>query len=265
MSSNRKVTFQEPDREQFRQRAAGSLTENTANGMLVQSTGVEHGEMDEVTAPCRSVRSRSPYPHISPLEDDSEYLNGLFQTLRNPTATLKNLGCHRTEADSDDTSDENDESLQRYKQSLGLGGGNDLSDPNDPRVCIIQSLTMESPGRAPVVIDLSAPGSTENLKKNPFKIKEGFKVQHEILSGLHYVQVIKRKGIRIPGGKTDEMIGSYAPNTDKQPIYTKKFQEETAPSGWAVRDKYSVSSSFVDDDKKTHLQFDWAFEIDKDW
>jgi Rho GDP-dissociation inhibitor len=41
--------------------------------------------------------------------------------------------------------------------------------------------------------------------------------------------------------------------------------EETAPSGWAVRDKYTVSSSFVDDDKKTHLQFDWAFEIDKDW
>jgi Rho GDP-dissociation inhibitor len=169
--------------------------------------------------------------------------------------------------------DENDESLQRYKASLGLSGGNDLSDPNDPRVCIIKSLTMESPGRDPVVIDLSAPGSLDNLKKTPFKIREGatftmsaqFKVQHEILSGLHYVQVIKRKGIRIPGGKSDEMIGSYAPNTDKQPLYTKKFQEETAPSGMLVRGEYQVSSSFVDDDKKTHLQFDWAFEISKDW
>ncbi|KAK3901099.1 immunoglobulin E-set [Staphylotrichum tortipilum] len=169
--------------------------------------------------------------------------------------------------------DEGDESLQRYKESLGLSAGKDLSDPNDPRVCIIQSLTMDSPGRAAVVIDLSAPGSADNLKKNPFKIKEGatftmsaqFKVQHEILSGLHYVQVIKRKGIRIPGGKSDEMIGSYAPNTEKQPVYTKKFQEETAPSGWAVRGQYAVSSSFVDDDKKTHLQFEWAFEIDKDW
>ncbi|KAL1836910.1 hypothetical protein VTJ49DRAFT_4513 [Mycothermus thermophilus] len=169
--------------------------------------------------------------------------------------------------------DEGDESLQRYKESLGLGGGKDLSDPNDPRVCIIQSLTMESPGRDPVVIDLTTPGSLENMKKTPFKIKEGvtftmsakFKVQHEILSGLHYVQVIKRKGIRIPGGKSDEMIGSYAPNTDKQPVYTKKFAEETAPSGWAVRGLYTVQSSFVDDDKKTHLTFDWAFEIDKDW
>ncbi|KAK4188316.1 immunoglobulin E-set [Podospora australis] len=169
--------------------------------------------------------------------------------------------------------DENDESLQRYKASLGLSGGKDISDPSDPRVCIIKSLTMESPGRDPVVIDLSTPGSVETMKKTPFKIKEGaaftmsaqFKVQHEILSGLHYVQAIKRKGLPIPGGKSDEMIGSYAPNTEQNPLYTKKFQEETTPTGWAARGKYDVRSSFVDDDKKTHLQFDWAFEIDKDW
>ena len=112
--------------------------------------------------------------------------------------------------------DAGDESLQRYKESLGLGGGNDLSDPNDPRVCIIQSLSMESPGRPPVVIDLSTAGSEATLKDKPFKIKEGsrftmiatFKVQHEILSGLHYVQAVKRKGIPVPGGKTSEMIVS---------------------------------------------------------
>ena len=42
-------------------------------------------------------------------------------------------------------------------------------------------------------------------------------------------------------------------------------QEEVAPSGMLARGEYSVSSSFVDDDKKTHLQFDWTFEIAKDW
>jgi Rho GDP-dissociation inhibitor len=71
---------------------------------------------------------------------------------------------------------------------------------------------MESPGREPVKIDLSKPGSETSLKDNPFKIKEGakftmvatFKVQHEILSGLHYVQVVKRKGIRV--SKDSEMI-----------------------------------------------------------
>ena len=105
--------------------------------------------------------------------------------------------------------------MQRYKQSLGLGGaGKDLSDPNDPRHCIILSLTMESEGRPPVTIDLSAKGSEITLKDKPFKIKEGckfsmtakFKVQHEILSGLHYVQVVKRKGIRV--SKDQEMIVS---------------------------------------------------------
>ncbi|RYP73862.1 hypothetical protein DL769_004128 [Monosporascus sp. CRB-8-3] len=169
------------------------------------------------------------------------------------------------------TLDENDESLQRYKQSLGLGGGKDLSDPNDPRVCIIQSLTMESPGRDPVTIDLSKPGSEQTLKDKPFKIKEGskftmvatFKVQHEILSGLQYVQVVKRKGLKV--GKDSEMLGSYAPNTDKQPLYTKRFQEEDAPSGMLARGHYNAISSFVDDDKKTHLQFEWSFDISKDW
>ncbi|RYP90676.1 hypothetical protein DL770_003214 [Monosporascus sp. CRB-9-2] len=169
------------------------------------------------------------------------------------------------------TLDENDESLQRYKQSLGLGGGKDLSDPNDPRVCIIQSLTMESPGRDPVTIDLSKPGSEQTLKDKPFKIKEGskftmvatFKVQHEILSGLQYVQVVKRKGLKV--GKDSEMLGSYAPNTDKQPLYTKRFQEEDAPSGMLARGHYNAVSSFVDDDKKTHLQFEWSFDISKDW
>ncbi|KFH45163.1 Rho GDP-dissociation inhibitor-like protein [Hapsidospora chrysogenum ATCC 11550] len=167
--------------------------------------------------------------------------------------------------------DANDESLQRYKESLGLGGGTPISDPNDPRVCIILSLTMESPGRDPVTIDLSEPGSEKTLKDKPFKIKEDakftmsakFKVQHEILSGLHYVQVVKRKGIRV--SKDSEMIGSYAPNTDKQPTYIKRFQEEEAPSGMLARGHYNAISSFVDDDKKTHLQFEWSFDIAKDW
>jgi Rho GDP-dissociation inhibitor len=110
--------------------------------------------------------------------------------------------------------DAGDESLQRYKESLGLGSGRDMSDPKDPRVCIIESLTMEAEGRGPVTIDLSTPGSESTLKDKPFKIKEGakftmsatFRVQHEILSGLHYVQVVKRKGIRV--SKDSEMIVS---------------------------------------------------------
>lgn len=71
---------------------------------------------------------------------------------------------------------------------------------------------MNSVGRDPIVLDLTAPNALASLKDQPFKIKEGvkfnltatFKVQHNILSGLHYVQIIKRKGIRVD--KISEMI-----------------------------------------------------------
>lgn len=38
--------------------------------------------------------------------------------------------------------------------------------------------------------------------------------------------------------------------------------EEEAPN---MNKKFSVHSKFIDDDGKTHLEFDWAFQIDKDW
>jgi Rho GDP-dissociation inhibitor len=73
---------------------------------------------------------------------------------------------------------------------------------------------MDSDGRPPVTIDLSQKGAESTLKDKPFKIKEGskftmiakFKVQHEVLSGLQYVQIVKRKGIRV--SKDQEMIVS---------------------------------------------------------
>lgn len=73
---------------------------------------------------------------------------------------------------------------------------------------------MESAGRDPVTIDLSTKGSEATLKDKPFKVKEGskfcmvvkFKVQHDVLSGLQYVQIVKRKGIRV--SKDQEMIVS---------------------------------------------------------
>jgi len=167
--------------------------------------------------------------------------------------------------------DQNDEALNRWKASLGLGKGESLSDPNDPRKCIIQSLALEVEGRPDITIDLSAPGALETLKNKPFKIKEGckyqmkavFKVQHEVLSGLKYLQVLKRRGIRV--GKDEEMIGSFPPNTTDKPTHTKKFAPEEAPSGMMARGHYDAVSRFVDDDGQTHLQFEWSFDITKDW
>ena len=32
-----------------------------------------------------------------------------------------------------------------------------------------------------------------------------------------------------------------------------------------ARGQYSVKSAFVDDDKVTHMEFEWKFEIGKSW
>lgn len=39
--------------------------------------------------------------------------------------------------------DQNDESLRKWKESLGLGTGESISDPSDPRKVIIMSLGLE--------------------------------------------------------------------------------------------------------------------------
>jgi len=166
--------------------------------------------------------------------------------------------------------DQNDESLRKWKESLGLGTGNTISDPNDPRKVIIFSLGLEIEGRPDVVIDLNTKNALAELKEKPFTIKEGatfrmkarFKVQHQILSGLKYVQVVKRMGV---SNKMQEMIGSYSPNTTDKPEYEKKFESETAPSGMLARGHYNAVSKFIDDDNITHLKFEWAFDIKKDW
>jgi len=168
--------------------------------------------------------------------------------------------------------DQGDESLNRWKASLGLSSSPPIAvDPNDTRKCVIKALALEVEGRPDIIVDLTAPGSVGKLKEKPFTIKEGarfrmkanFVVQHEVLSGLKYIQVVKRKGVRV--SKDQEMIGSFAPNTQETPQYEKKFESEEAPSGMIARGHYNAVSKFVDDDDQTHLQFEWAFDIAKDW
>lgn len=92
---------------------------------------------------------------------------------------------------------------------------------------MILSLGLEVEGRPDIIIDVSTPGTLEKLKEKPFTIKEGavfrmkvkFRVQNQILSGMKYLQVVKRIGV---SQKNQEMIGSYGPNTTDKPDYEKK-------------------------------------------
>ncbi|KAI8376509.1 immunoglobulin E-set [Radiomyces spectabilis] len=162
--------------------------------------------------------------------------------------------------------DAQDESLNKWKQSLGLGQATGPQD--DPRRVVVQYIALEVEGRPDVIVDLSTTAAIEEAKNTPFTIKEGieyrmkvkFRVQHDVVSGLKYLQAVKRKGITVD--KTEEMIGSYGPSTD---AYEKKFQLEEAPSGLLARGHYEAKSKFVDDDGYTHMAWTWSFDIKKDW
>lgn len=47
--------------------------------------------------------------------------------------------------------------------------------------------------------------------------------------------------------------------------YRRAVAEEEAPSGMLARGHYTAVSTFVDDDQNKHLEFEWAFDIAKDW
>ncbi|KAK6539763.1 hypothetical protein TWF694_009958 [Orbilia ellipsospora] len=166
--------------------------------------------------------------------------------------------------------DAEDESLAKWKASLGLTADTVAAavDPNDKRTVIIEELALEVEGRDDITVNLTEPGALEALKGTPFIVKEGsvyemrikFRVQGKIISGLKYVHIIKRKGIKVD--KTEEMLGSYGPKAEP---YMKRLGKEEAPSGMIARGSYVAMSRFTDDDKTIHLEFEWAIDIKKDW
>ncbi|TRM68243.1 immunoglobulin E-set [Schizophyllum amplum] len=189
--------------------------------------------------------------------------------------------------------DAEDESLARWKASLGIVPGVTGGDTSGPRVTVL-TLELMSPtlpaGKA-ISFDLSNPARIADLKKTPITIKEGveynvriqFKVNHSIISGVRYMQVVKRAGVRVD--KMEQMLGSYGPHPEGKP-YTKDFDPEESPSGMLARSgTYSVRSRVVDDDGEVYagtsqitvrllsllttcsrvVDWDWQFKLAKEW
>ncbi|CAI5758566.1 unnamed protein product [Candida verbasci] len=170
--------------------------------------------------------------------------------------------------------DAEDESLAKWKASLGLSTNSNLLPikPNDFRKVVITEMALEFPDQNlnPIVINFEdANGNTIKDNEVKFQIKEKsiyqliikFRVQSEIITGLKYLHSVKRGGIRVE--KLEEPLGSYAPNTIDKPFYEKKFGEVEAPSGMIARGTYSAVSKFVDDDDNVHLTVPWSFSIVK--
>lgn len=75
------------------------------------------------------------------------------------------------------------------------------------------------------------------------------------------MDVLKKHG-DVLVDKLTHMVGSYPPKLELQ-SYTTPAEE--APSGLVSRGSYTVHSLFTDDDKNTHLKWEWSFEIKKNW
>ncbi|XP_063286766.1 rho GDP-dissociation inhibitor 3 isoform X1 [Pelobates fuscus] len=161
--------------------------------------------------------------------------------------------------------DKDDESLIKYKQAL-LGNLPAVVDPHVSNVQVMR-LTLvcnEAPG--PITMDLT--GDVVALKNTSFVLKEGvsysvkitFKVNHEIVCGLKYVQYTYRKSIKVD--KEIHMVGSYGPRIEAYEFLTPL---EEAPKGMLVRGTYHMKSCFTDDDKSDHLSWEWNLNIKKDW
>eukprot|EP00800_Vazella_pourtalesii_P006616 TRINITY_DN18664_c0_g1_i1.p1 TRINITY_DN18664_c0_g1~~TRINITY_DN18664_c0_g1_i1.p1 ORF type:complete len:211 (-),score=54.36 TRINITY_DN18664_c0_g1_i1:169-771(-) len=158
--------------------------------------------------------------------------------------------------------DADDEALIKYKQTL-LGGFKDVKDEGGANV-LLKAMHFVPVGREPMSLNLA---NLTDLKKNPIIVKEAskykiaihFKVQRDIVSGLRYRQSSFRKGIRVENSSI--MMGSYGPKEE----HIFNTQEDTTPSGMLARGSYNVKSKFIDDDGNTVLEWEWVFEIKKDW
>jgi len=171
------------------------------------------------------------------------------------------------------TLDAEDESLARWKASLGIVPGSTDEAASGPKVSVL-TLELVSPTLPPgksIVLNLRDAAAVADTKKNPIIIKEGieynvritFKVNHSIISGVRYIQVVKRAGLKVD--KLEQMLGSYGPHPTGG-SYTKNFDHEESPSGLIARSgSYNVHSRVIDDDGEVYADWEWSFKLAKEW
>jgi len=172
------------------------------------------------------------------------------------------------------TMDQQDESLKKYKESLlGAAAKSAFSPSDDPRRVVIVEMRVicENRPAGDIVYELGSKDAIDRMKDNPFTLKEGcnykivvtYRVQHEIVTGLKFVNTVTRKGLKVD--KSDTMIGSFAPQAQPYTTTLPRNGWEEAPSGLLARGSYKAKSQFIDDDKVVHLEYEYHFDIKKDW
>ncbi|XP_068435543.1 rho GDP-dissociation inhibitor 3 [Clinocottus analis] len=161
--------------------------------------------------------------------------------------------------------DKDDESLVKYKQTL-LGTQTKPADPAVANVQVTRLTLLCDEAPKPITMDLTEDLSA--LKEKTLSLKEGvtyrlkihFKVNREIVAGLRYHHVTSRKGMIVD--KVSHMVGSYCPQEEEHEFLCPL---DEVPRGLVSRGHYKVKSHFTDDDKNTFLDWEWNFDLLKDW
>lgn len=167
--------------------------------------------------------------------------------------------------------DSEDESLRKYKESLlGSAAHGDLGNTSDPRRLVIEEFRIvfaPEEGAADIVHSLGDEAGLGKLAREGISMKEGsrfkfrisFRVQHEIITGIRFINKVTRML-----SETEELVlGSYPPSSTAHVFEFPKWDYSEAPKGMLMRGKYTVSNSFVDSDKVKHLEFTYDLHIVK--
>ncbi|KAL3517723.1 hypothetical protein ACH5RR_020312 [Cinchona calisaya] len=159
--------------------------------------------------------------------------------------------------------DKEDESLRRWKEKLLGCLESDFNGQMEPEVKfhsigILSSDFGEINTPLPVIEDQSKPVLFTLKEGSEYRLKLTFSVLHNIVSGLAYTNTVWKGGMEVDQSKG--MLGTFAPQREP---YVHTLEEETTPSGVLARGKYTAKLRFEDDDRRCHMELNYAFEISK--
>jgi len=167
--------------------------------------------------------------------------------------------------------EKNDPSMIAYLKSLGIDP--DYVPPkDDPRRVVIQEFAIIFKDYdKPAVLKFASEADLKAAKKTPLIIKEGcqyrmrvtFRVQHNVVLGFKIENRIFKSLVEV--AKDVEMLGTYPPRNDFQTVDIPKNDWHDAPSGMLQRGTYKAKMRFLDDDGNSHLDFEYAVKIAKDF
>jgi Rho GDP-dissociation inhibitor len=98
-------------------------------------------------------------------------------------------------------------------------------------------------------------------QKSVVQMRITFKVHNDIVQGLKLCTVVKKAGFTVEKG--EEVLGSFAPVPSKE--FVVDLPEEETPGGYLARGEYKGKAMFIDNEGIVHTQFDYNFNIKKQW